>query len=86
MTHPALVQAQLIMDQKSEDYAATDHARSNYFPYGYYSYLHMLQMKVKRLDAVLLNDSKPNFESAADSALDLINYAAFLHAYIEAQE
>jgi hypothetical protein len=89
MAHPSLVKAQEIMDRKSEDYngsADVDPARKEYFPYDVYSYLHMIHTKVKRLESVLLNNNgATNFESAEDSALDLINYAAFFHAYLEQQ-
>ena len=90
--HPALAEAQALLDRKSLDYNGTvdvdtDPARREYFPYGAVSYMQMIHTKVTRLESVLLGeDRNVNFESARDSAIDLINYAAFLAAFLELDE
>ncbi len=81
--HSVLEEAQAIQDAKSQDYGDIDEARSDYFPFGHYSYLHMLHTKMRRLTALAENPNKPNFESAYDSVVDLINYAAFYGAFIK---
>lgn len=91
MPHPMLIRAAELLDKKSEDYNGTvnaDPARADYFPYGVQSYLHMLHTKFKRLESVCLraDGQPPNFESAADSCLDLINYSAFFASFLEQEE
>jgi hypothetical protein len=43
----------------------------------------MIQTKVRRLESIAFDDKQPNFESAYDSVLDLINYASFYGAYLK---
>ena len=81
--HSVLQEAQEIQDAKSQDYGDVDEARSDYFPFGHYSYLHMLHTKLRRLTALAENPNKPNFESAYDSVVDMINYCAFYGAFIK---
>ena len=85
--HPILAEAAILLRKKSMDYnndPNPDPARREYFPFGHHSYLHMLHTKFERLKAVCLSDeANPNFESARDSCLDLINYAAFYAAYLD---
>lgn len=85
--HPVLMEAALLLREKSEDYnndPNPDPARRNYFPFGDASYLHMLHTKFERVKAIrLAKKENPNFEGARDSLIDLINYAAFYAAYLD---
>ena len=82
--HSVLSEAAALQKQKEEDYNSVDsEAKQEYFPYGHYSYLQMIQTKVKRLESIAFDDKKPNFESSYDSVLDLINYASVYGAYLK---
>lgn len=74
--------AGLLYLKKSADYnSGSKHYLSNYFPFGTASYAQMIHTKSMRIIAVAekeLNQKTANFESLQDSALDMINYAAFL--------
>jgi hypothetical protein len=85
--HPVLYEAAALLNKKSLDYNGkvdADPARKEYFPYGEVSYMQMLHTKWQRLNAV--TGRHPNFESARDTLLDLINYCAFFAAYLDEQE
>ena len=94
--HPSLVVAQELLDRKAKDYEGTrdedaDPARSSYFPYGNISYLHMVHLKLKRIETLVLkkhnNPDQPiNFESLEDSLIDLINYCAFFHSHLTKED
>lgn len=73
-----------VQEAKAKDYQANGVQREDYFPFGVESYLQMIHIKVMRLRSTATNDST-NFESAKDSAVDLINYASFLAEYLEKQ-
>lgn len=85
--HPgALAEAALLCTRKSADYnhgkGVDIHRidRSEYFPFGALSYAQMLHTKTTRFKALVkveLSGSVPNYEGLVDTALDLINYAAF---------
>lgn len=62
--------------KKHQDYN-TNQQLADYFPFGDKSYVQMLHVKAKRLVSLASSDIPPNFESARDSVLDLINYAVF---------
>lgn len=84
--HPSFEKAQNILEQKSMDYqgktdAESDPRRLNYFPFGDYSYLHMIHTKFERIKKTF--SSTTVNESTLDSVYDLINYAAFYAAYLE---
>lgn len=82
--HSVLSEAAALQKQKAEDYNSKDsEAKQEYFPYGHYSYLQMISTKVKRLESIAFNEKNPNFESAYDSVLDLINYASFYGSYLK---
>lgn len=81
--HSVIKEALALQNKKGDDYGNFDEAQSEYFPYGDKSYLTMLHIKLKRLDN--LKDKKANFESAYDSILDVINYAAFYGAYLKSK-
>lgn len=89
--HPgALAEAALLCAKKSEDYNRGAEGegdihnvnRDLYFPLGLASYSQMLHTKSMRLLALARSGNTPNFESARDTALDIINYAGFLAAWL----
>jgi hypothetical protein len=87
--HPSLVAAYEILEEKSLDYQGKpetecDPARSEYFPFGDESYLHMIHTKFERIKATYKSDTT-QFESTLDSVYDMINYLAFYAAYLEKQ-
>ena len=79
--HSVIKEALALQNKKAGDYGDYDVAQSEYFPYGDESYLTMLHIKLKRLDNLKNKDAK--FESAYDSVLDVINYAAMYGAYLK---
>ena len=70
-----------LMKRKSEDYNHI--SQIDYYPNGLQDIWYMLHTKVTRIRSVLAKDGETNFESAQDSAMDLINYAAFFVEYAE---
>lgn len=79
-----LKDAAILKEQKSKDYQGSQWAEADYFPYGELSYMHMLWTKMLRLRSVLeREDGDVNFESAEDTLIDMINYAAMMAAYME---
>lgn len=86
--HPSLEHSQAILERKSMDYqgktdAESDPARANYFPFGDYSYLHMIHTKFERIKSTVGRETVN--ESTLDSVYDMINYLAFYAAYLEAK-
>lgn len=79
-----LEEAIKVQKAKANDYQSNGVKREDYFPFGVESYLQMIHIKVMRLRSTATKDST-NFESAMDSAIDLINYASFLAEYLENQ-
>jgi len=86
--HPAaLARAALLLIKKSQDYNSEQSSkkpeeidRRNYFPLGEASYAQMIYTKSARFVALtrkIMDKKEPNFEGLIDTALDLINYAAF---------
>lgn len=85
-----LLEAAEIQERKGTDYngPATRVTQADYYPNGVYSILDICQAKVLRMYSVLDTmqaGGSPNFESIEDSAIDLINYASFVAAYIRGQ-
>tara|TARA_R110002167_G_scaffold295547_1_gene500073 strand:- start:29 stop:355 length:327 start_codon:yes stop_codon:yes gene_type:complete len=70
--------------KKSADYQGGILTEEQYFPFGYESYMHMVLTKVNRIRSVMERDNKSdvNFESAEDSVIDLVNYAAMMGAWM----
>ena len=70
--------------KKSADYQGGTLTEEQYFPFGYESYMHMVLTKVNRIRSVMEreNGSVVNFESAEDSVIDLVNYAAMMGAWM----
>jgi len=85
-----LLEAAEIQEKKGQDYnnAASRVTQADYYPNGVYSILDICQAKVLRMYSVLDTmqaGGNPNFESIEDSAIDLINYASFVAAYVRGQ-
>lgn len=77
-----------IQEKKGQDYnnAASRVTQADYYPNGVYSILDICQAKILRMYSVLdtMNaGGTVNFESVQDSAIDLINYASFVAAYMD---
>lgn len=90
-TFKAVAEAQLLVLRKSEDYNGTEDPgaeRDAYFPFGPLSYAQMIHTKALRFVSLARNADarKPNFEGLQDTALDLINYAAFYIDWASRQE
>jgi hypothetical protein len=70
--------------KKSADYQGGVFSEEQYFPFGYESYMHMVMTKVNRIRSVMerADNSDLNFESAEDSVIDLVNYAAMMGAWM----
>lgn len=76
-----------LKERKSRDYQGSKWTEEDYFPYGVESYMHMLWTKMLRLRSVLEREGEEvNFESAEDTLIDMINYAAMMAAYLENQK
>lgn len=83
-----LLEAADIQEKKGNDYnnAASRVTQADYYPNGVYSILDICQAKILRMYSVLDTmqaGGSPNFESIRDSAIDLINYASFVAAYMD---
>jgi len=78
----ALKAARDLFTKKNRDYNTTVKLE-DYFPLGDASYVQMLHVKMLRLTSLIqTEDITPNFESLADTCLDMINYAAFYYAFL----
>ena len=77
-----LKDAAALKEDKSKDYQGSQWTEEDYFPFGDQSYLHMIHTKYLRLRSVIETD-RPNFESAEDTLVDMINYCAMYAAYLE---
>jgi len=79
---PVLGEAFLLQLRKAADYqGAAD--RDVYFPLGLASHATILNMKAQRLVSLSVKSGAPTYESARDTALDLINYASFLVEWLD---
>lgn len=75
---------------KGKDYngSETSVQQADYYTYGVYSLLDTVHAKYLRMMSVLEQmekGGKENFESVEDSAIDLINYASFIVAYVRGE-
>ena len=77
-----LKDAAALKEEKSKDYQGSKWTEEDYFPFGDQSYLHMIHTKYLRLRSVI-ETNNPNFESAEDTLVDMINYCAMYAAYLE---
>lgn len=80
----AFAEAYLLQARKAKDYNVI--SRDAYFPLGLASFATMLNVKSMRLVSLAAKHDTPVFESAYDTALDLINYSAFLAEWLNRQE
>ena len=85
-----LLEAAEIQNRKGKDYngAETSVQQADYYTYGVYSLLDTVHAKYLRMMSVLEQmekGGKENFESVEDSAIDLINYASFIVAYVRGE-
>lgn len=85
-----LLEAAEIQEQKGKDYnnAVSSVQQADYYPRGVYSILDIVNAKYLRMVSVLETmeqGGKVNFESVEDSAIDLINYASFIVAYMRGE-
>lgn len=82
-----LLEAAELQEKKGQDYngAQTSIEQNDYYPRGVWSILDVVNAKYLRMVSVLEQmeqGGKANFESVEDSAIDLINYASFVAAYM----
>lgn len=82
----AVGEALTIVVGKSQDYNAGAVDRDSYFPLGLASYAQMLHTKSLRLVSLASKPRDAVFESARDTALDIINYASFLADWLKRTE
>lgn len=85
-----LLEAADIQEKKGQDYnnAVSRVQQADYYQHGVWTLLDTINAKYLRMVSVLESmeaGSSPNFESVEDSALDMINYASFVVAYIRGQ-
>jgi hypothetical protein len=74
-----------IVVKKHQDYNNDSLGLESYFPLGDQIYVQMLHVKTQRLVGLVKEGNKPNFESARDTVLDLINYAVFYLDYMNTE-
>jgi hypothetical protein len=82
-----LLEAAALQERKGQDYQnpLSRVRQSDHYPRGVYTILDTINGKMLRMYSVLETmeaGGNVNFESVEDSALDLINYASFLVAYM----
>ena len=83
-----LLEAAELQELKGNDYNNPNSRvqQADYYVHGVWSILDIINGKYLRMVSVLETmeqGGKVNFESVEDSAIDLINYASFLAAYID---
>jgi hypothetical protein len=82
-----LLEAAALQERKGQDYQnpLSRVRQSDHYPRGVYTILDTINGKMLRMYSVLETmeaGGKVNFESVEDSAIDMINYASFLVAYM----
>lgn len=85
-----LLEAADLQERKGQDYQNPNSSvvQNDYYPRGVWSILDVINAKYLRMVSVLETmeqGGKFNFESVEDSAIDMINYASFLAAYMRGQ-
>lgn len=86
---PVFKRIQALREAKGSDYNNIPGGRAAYFPFGHFSYAHMIHTKELRIQSLLnsLKDNKtPNFESILDTVEDLVNYATFYAEWLSEGE
>lgn len=82
-----LMEAAQLQERKGQDYQnpLSRVRQADHYPRGVYTILDTINGKMLRMYSVLETmeqGGKVNFESVEDSAIDMINYASFLVAYM----
>ena len=82
-----LLEAAALQERKGKDYQnpLSRVRQADHYPRGVYTILDTINGKMLRMYSVLETmeaGGKVNFESVEDSAIDMINYASFLVAYM----
>jgi hypothetical protein len=85
-----LLEAAELQERKGQDYQnpLSRVRQADHYPRGVYTILDTINGKMLRMYSVLETmeqGGKINFESVEDSAIDMINYASFLVAYMRGQ-
>jgi hypothetical protein len=85
-----LLEAADIQEKKGQDYnnAVSRVQQADYYEHGVWTILDIIKAKYLRMVSVLEAQEAggtPNYESVEDSALDMINYASFVVAYMRGQ-
>ena len=85
-----LLEAAELQERKGQDYQnpLSRVRQADHYPRGVYTILDTINGKMLRMYSVLETmeqGGKVNFESVEDSAIDMINYASFLVAYMRGQ-
>ena len=74
------LELQQLRESKGRDYNDVPGGRDAYFPFGHFSYAHMLHTKNLRLQSLLsaMQKGRPvNFEGLYDTVRDLVNYGTY---------
>lgn len=86
---------QELLTKKTQDYNSDkakdpnfrlDDARLNYFPFGHYSYVHMILTKVQRIESLFKANTASNFEGKNDSLIDVAAYLSFYYSFLLEEE
>jgi hypothetical protein len=85
-----LIEAAELQERKGQDYQnpLSRVRQADHYPRGVYTILDTINGKMLRMYSVLETmeqGGKVNFESVEDSAIDMINYASFLVAYMRGE-
>jgi hypothetical protein len=85
-----LLEAADIQEKKGQDYnnAVSRVQQADYYEHGVWTILDIIKAKYLRMVSVLEAQeagAAPNYESVEDSALDMINYASFVVAYLRGE-
>lgn len=85
-----LIEAAELQERKGQDYQnpLSRVRQADHYPRGVYTILDTINGKMLRMYSVLETmeqNGKVNFESVEDSAIDMINYASFLVAYMRGE-
>jgi hypothetical protein len=85
-----LMEAAELQERKGQDYQnpLSRVRQADHYPRGVYTILDTINGKMLRMYSVLETmeqGGKVNFESVEDSAIDMINYASFLVAYMRGE-
>jgi len=81
----AIEKAQCLTEEKSKDYVG-DESIYDYWINGVQDLLYEINKKVLRLRRQQKNKKSNLTDGIEDSAIDLINYSAFLYAFLKSKE